>query len=59
MALYAAERCRWDDVGLDICEYKGDYFVLEGNMKYGREGFSKAGIDYFEMMTDLIRNGEI
>ena len=59
LALYAAERCRWDDVGLDICEYKGDYFVLEGNMKYGREGFSKAGIDYFEMMTDLIRNGEI
>jgi ribosomal protein S6--L-glutamate ligase len=58
-ALHIAKVCRWDDVGLDICEYKGDFFVLEGNMKYGRQGFAEAGIDYIQLMLRLIRNGEI
>ena len=59
LALRTAKLCRWDDVGLDICECRGEFFVLEGNMKYGREGFRQAGIDYLQLMTDLIRNGEI
>lgn len=59
LALHTAKVCRWDDVGLDICEFKGTYYVLEGNMKYGREGFKKAGIDYLQLMLDLIKNGEI
>jgi ribosomal protein S6--L-glutamate ligase len=59
LALLTARLCRWDDVGLDICEHQGEFFVLEGNMKYGREGFRQAGIDYLQMMTALIRNGEI
>ncbi len=59
LALHTAQVCRWDDVGLDICECAGRFFVLEGNMKYGREGFRLAGIDYFQLMLDLIQNGEI
>jgi ribosomal protein S6--L-glutamate ligase len=58
-AQHIAKVCRWDDVGLDICEYKGDFFVLEGNMKYGRKGFEEAGIDYNRLMLRLIRDGEI
>ena len=58
-ALHIAEVCQWDDVGLDICEYEGEFFVLEGNMKYGRQGFEEAGIDYIQLMLRLIRNGEI
>jgi ribosomal protein S6--L-glutamate ligase len=58
-ALHIAKVCRWDDVGLDICEHKGDFYVLEGNMKYGRQGFKEAGIDYIRLMLNLIRDGEI
>ena len=58
-AQHVARVCRWDDVGLDICEHEGKYFVLEGNMKYGRQGFIQAGIDYTRLLLSLIRDGEI
>lgn len=54
-----AVQCRWDDVGIDICRYKDAYYVLEANMKYGKEGFRKAGIDYVRLMEQLIDNAEI
>jgi ribosomal protein S6--L-glutamate ligase len=56
LALYAARCCRWDDVGIDICEYQGNYYILEANMKYGKEGFRKAGIDYSMLMEYLIEH---
>jgi hypothetical protein len=28
-------------------------------MKYGKEGFRQAGIDYIQMMESMIENGEI
>ena len=59
LALHTARACGWDDVGIDICRYGGRYYVLEANMKYGKEGFKQAGIDYTRLMEDLIENGEI
>lgn len=59
LAETTARTCRWDDVGIDICLCNGSLFVLEANMKYGREGFRRAGIDYSKMMERLIVNGEI
>jgi len=59
LALHTAHRCQWDDVGIDICQCQGDYYVLEANMKYGKEGFRKANIDYTQLMETLIENGEI
>ena len=59
LALHTARSCRWDDVGIDICEHEGRYYVLEANMKYGKEGFRKAGIDYTKLMETLIENGKI
>ncbi len=43
----------------DICEHDGSFYVLEANMKYGREGFRKAGIDYIRLMEMMIEIGEI
>jgi len=54
-----ARLCQLDDVGLDICFFNGRYWVLEGNMKYGKEGFRQAGIDYYKLMDDMIEDGEI
>lgn len=59
LALYTAKKCRWNDVGIDIIKNNEAFFVLEANMKYGKEGFRKAGIDYIAMMEKMVENGEI
>ena len=59
LARLAAQTCGWDDVGIDICFHDGEYFLLEANMKYGKEGFRAAGIDYYRIMEQLIDDGEI
>jgi len=59
LALHAARTCGWDDVGIDICLHDGKFYILEGNMKYGREGFKAAGMDYISMMESLIDDGKI
>jgi ribosomal protein S6--L-glutamate ligase len=59
LALDIAQRCRWDDVGIDIIEHDKNLYVLEGNMKFGKEGFRKAGIDYIKLMESMIENGQI
>lgn len=59
LALHTALSCRWNDVGIDICEHDNTFYVLEGNMKYGKEGFRAAGIDYVHLMETMIKKGEI
>jgi len=59
LALDTARRCGWNDVGVDICPYAGRFYVLEANMKYGKQGFQKAGIDYSQLMEGMIRDGRI
>lgn len=59
LALDTARKCRWDDVGIDICQCNGKYYVIEANMKYGKEGFRLAGIDFLHLMESMIENGEI
>ena len=59
LARETAQCCGWDDVGIDICVHQGTYYVLEGNMKYGREGFRQAGMDYQQVMSELISKGVI
>jgi ribosomal protein S6--L-glutamate ligase len=59
VAKTTASLCQLDDVGLDICACNGRYWVLEANMKYGREGFRQAGIDFYKLMDDMIENGQI
>jgi ribosomal protein S6--L-glutamate ligase len=59
LALKTAKVCNWDDVGLDLVYHNDQWYVIEGNMKYGREGFRAAGIDFYRMMERKIENGEI
>jgi ribosomal protein S6--L-glutamate ligase len=59
LALHTAQACGWNDVGIDVCQCGGDFYVLEANMKYGREGFRKAGIDYTGLMEMMIERNEI
>ncbi|MDM8553688.1 ATP-grasp domain-containing protein [Desulfococcaceae bacterium HSG7] len=59
LAVRAAQACQWDDVGIDIIRYDKACYVLEANMKYGKEGFRAAGIDYIQLMEKLIDDGKI
>jgi len=59
LAQNTARLCQLDDVGLDICLFNDRYCVLEANMKYGKEGFRQAGIDFYRLIDEMIENGEI
>lgn len=59
LALTTAKKCGWDDVGIDIAESANKLYVLEGNMKYGTKGFKKAGINYKELLVNLIQQSRI
>ena len=52
-----ARRCRFDEVGLDICLFAGRYYVIEANMVFGLEGFRQAGIELPEVFAELERHG--
>jgi ribosomal protein S6--L-glutamate ligase len=59
LALHTARSCGWNDVGIDICRHDGRLYVLEANMKYGRQGFREAGIDYVQLMETMIERHDI
>lgn len=59
LALLTAKKCGWNDVGIDIVQSNNDFYVLEGNMKYGTKGFQTAGIDYRELLVRLIGENQI
>jgi len=59
LAIHTARSCRWNDVGIDICLFENRFYVLEANMKYGKEGFRAAGLDYTRLMEQLIEQGDI
>ncbi|MBE9581816.1 MAG: ATP-grasp domain-containing protein [Proteobacteria bacterium] len=58
-AVNIARICQLDDVGLDIYFHNGRYGVLEANLKYGKEGFKQAGIDYYKLVDEMLENGRI
>ena len=58
-AVDVVSRCRFDEVGLDICLHKSRYWVLEANMVYGLEGFKKKGMDIYEIIAELFDSGKI
>ncbi len=59
LALMTAHQCKWNNVGIDILMSQNKFYIIEANMKYGKEGFRKAGINYINLMESLIQNGEI
>lgn len=59
LALHTAASCNWDDVGIDIISQNDSLYVIEANMKYGKEGFRSAGIDYIRLVEQMIENDEI
>jgi ribosomal protein S6--L-glutamate ligase len=59
LAKRAAQVCRWDDVGIDLCRQEDGFVILEANMKYGKEGFRAAGMNYSRIMEQMIEDERI
>lgn len=55
----AARRSGFDDCGMDVIFRDGAPLVLEANMKYGKEGFRQAGMDFTKLMEKLLADGQI
>lgn len=59
VARESARRCKLDDVGLDLIQYSGRWYVIEANMKYGRRGLKMKGLDLKEIMQQKLVSGEL
>jgi ribosomal protein S6--L-glutamate ligase len=59
-ARQVAERCNFDDVGLDLCHTpsKG-WMILEANMHYGLQALTQKGLDIRSILRDLAIQGKI
>jgi ribosomal protein S6--L-glutamate ligase len=55
----AARKCRFDDVGLDLLFDQGQWYVIEANMKYGRQGLKLMGLDLKQIMRERLLAGEL
>ena len=51
MAGEFARMCNFNDVGLDLLEHAGIWYLIEANMQYGREGFKRKNM----VLKDIIR----
>jgi len=52
-ALEIAQRCGFDEVGLDICQVNDRFYVLEANMVFGLVGFRLANKDIHASLCEL------
>jgi ribosomal protein S6--L-glutamate ligase len=55
----SAKKCRFNDVGLDLIQSSGRWYVIEANMKYGRKALKMKGLDLKEIMRRKLLSGEL
>jgi len=59
VAQETAQKCRFDDVGLDLIRSQGKWYIIEANMKYGRKGLKMKALDLKDIMRKKLLSGEI
>jgi ribosomal protein S6--L-glutamate ligase len=59
LALLVSTLCGFDQVGLDLCEFGGRFYILEANMNFGLEGFKAAGLDFREILKNMVEGDQI
>jgi ribosomal protein S6--L-glutamate ligase len=55
----AARKCKFDDVGLDLIPHQEKWYVIEANMKYGRQGLRMKGLDLKNIIREKLLSGEL
>jgi ribosomal protein S6--L-glutamate ligase len=59
LAVRAARAADLDEVGLDVAVVEGQPFLLEFNVKYGRQGPRQAGLDVVDYVARQILAGRL
>lgn len=59
LAVETACKCGIDHAGFDVAESDDGFVVLEANMKFGTEGFMRAGLSYRDILCEMVKNDEI
>ncbi len=59
MAQDLSRKCRFNDVGLDLIQNDGKWYLIEANMKYGRKGMKLKGMDLKEIIREQLLSGEL
>lgn len=59
LACKAAEKCNFNDVGLDLIHSRKKWYLIEANMKYGRKGLLMKGLDLKGIIRDKLISGEL
>jgi ribosomal protein S6--L-glutamate ligase len=59
MAQKYARKCKFNDVGLDLLQSKGKWYVIEANMQYGREGLKKKNMVLKEVIREKLLQGTL
>lgn len=59
MAENFSEKCKFNDVGLDLIQHNKKWYLIEANMKYGRKGLRMKRIDLKEIMRQKLISGDL
>ncbi|MBW1912086.1 MAG: ATP-grasp domain-containing protein [Deltaproteobacteria bacterium] len=54
-----SKMCRFNDVGVDIIQKNGEYYLIEANMNYGRKGLIQKGMDLKVILRERLLAGEL
>lgn len=54
-----ARRCKFNDAGLDLLHHNGNWYLLEANMQYGREGFRRRNMVLKEVIRRKLLEGSL
>jgi ribosomal protein S6--L-glutamate ligase len=54
-----ARQCNFNDVGLDLLEHRGTWYLIEANMQYGRQGFKKKNLVLKEIIRRKLLAGSL
>jgi len=54
-----ARKCKLNDVGIDLINFQDRWYVIEANMKYGRQGLKMKGLDLKEILRGKLLAGEL
>lgn len=59
LAQESVRKCKFDDVGIDLINCRGKWYVIEANMKYGRKGLKMKGMELKEIMRQKLVSGDL
>lgn len=59
LAMLATRKCNFNDVGLDLIQCEGKWYLIEANMKYGRKGLQMKGMDLRMILREKLIAGEL